>query len=58
MSGANLPTEASRNCAVLKPNERTRSKVVERASGCDHGAERVLVPADSGCGNPRQTAPL
>jgi len=25
-------------------NERTRSKVVARAPGCDHGAERALVP--------------
>ena len=44
MTGANLPTEASRNCAVLNRNERTRSKVVARTPGCDHGAERALVP--------------
>ena len=58
MTGANLPTEASRNCAALSQNERTWSKVVERASRCDHGAERALVPADSGRGNPRRTALL
>jgi hypothetical protein len=58
MTAANVPTEASRKCAALNRNERTRSKVVERASGCNHGAERALVPEDSGRGNPRRTALL
>ena len=45
MTGANLPTETSRNCAVLKP-ERTRAEQSGRKGvGDDHGARHALVPA-------------
>jgi hypothetical protein len=37
-------------------NERARSKVVARASGCDHDATRALVPAGSSRGNAHQKA--
>jgi hypothetical protein len=45
VTGANLPSEAPRNCAVLKP-ERTRAEQSGRKGiRGDHGARHALVPA-------------
>ncbi len=45
MTGANLPAEALRTCAVLKP-ERTRAEQSGRKGvRGDHGARHALVPA-------------
>jgi hypothetical protein len=50
--GANLPTEAPRDCAVPKPERTHAEQSGARASGCDHGTKRALVPADSSYDNP------